>query len=117
LKLHANHADSYADIEELDLYLAQRICQAFEMGKFINETSQTADLIIALGDFNMTPDELGFKILKNNANLLDSFTEAQVQRHFVLCIGYFLRISIESTGVAKLRAYQRGLIRQTHTFR
>jgi hypothetical protein len=78
LKLQANHAESYADIEELDQYLAQRICQAFEMSKFINDTSQTADLVIAMGDFNMTPDELGFRILKNNAHLLDSFTEAKV---------------------------------------
>ncbi len=78
LKLQANHAESYADIAELDQYLAQRICQAFEMSKFINDTSQTADLVVAMGDLNMTPDELGFKILKNNANLMDSFSEARV---------------------------------------
>ncbi len=48
------------------------------MSKFINDTSQTADLVIAMGDLNMIPDELGFRILKNNAHLLDSFTEAKV---------------------------------------
>ena len=66
------------DNEELDEYLAQRICQSFELAKYINETSQAADFVVLMGDFNMTCDELGFKILKNHANLLDSFVEAKV---------------------------------------
>jgi hypothetical protein len=51
--------------------------QAFELSQFISITSESADFALLMGDLNLMPDELGFKILRDNAFLLDTFTEAQ----------------------------------------
>ena len=50
--------------------------QAFELSQFISITSESADFALLMGDLNLMPDELGFKILRDNAFLLDTFTEA-----------------------------------------
>jgi sphingomyelin phosphodiesterase 2 len=83
LKLHANYAENDAS----DSYLAHRIGQAFELSQFINQTSSSCDIVVLLGDLNLTSDELGFKLVKNNSNLLDTFSEAKVskKKHFESC--------------------------------
>jgi hypothetical protein len=48
-----------------------------------------------MGDLNLMPHEIGFKILRDNAFLLDSYTEAMVlkklynNKHYLNCIVYF----------------------------
>ena len=58
--------------------MAHRISQAFELSQFISITSEAADFVLLMGDLNLMPFELGFKILRDNAFLLDSCTEVQV---------------------------------------
>ena len=64
------HAD-YGDCAE---YLAQRTLQAYELSQFVKHTSQGCDAVIVGGDLNMTPNELAFKLVLANANLLDCWT-------------------------------------------
>lgn len=54
-------------------YQAHRLTQAYELSQFIRYTSEPCDAVIVGGDFNVTPDELGYKIIKCNANLEDSW--------------------------------------------
>ena len=44
------------------------------MSQFIKHTSETCDVVLAAGDFNMEPAYLGIRMLKSNANMLDSWT-------------------------------------------
>lgn len=74
IKLHAN----YSADESSDEYLAHRISQAFELSQFIAHTSAKSDLVLLMGDLNWRPYELGFKILRDNSFLLDTFIEAKV---------------------------------------
>ena len=71
--LHAN----YHHVIPKDIYLGHRICQAYELIQFIESTSSadTTDLIILLGDLNLANDDLGFKLIKGNLQLNDSFLQ------------------------------------------
>jgi len=62
---------------EADEYVAHRVSQAFEMSQFIKllANKNNCDLIITAGDFNLTPTDLGYKILRSNADLMDSWLE------------------------------------------
>ncbi|KAK6050059.1 endonuclease/exonuclease/phosphatase family protein [Cooperia oncophora] len=46
---------------ENDLYLPHRTSQSFELSQFVRHTSHGADVVIVVGDFNMEPDDLGFR--------------------------------------------------------
>ena len=58
---------------ENDEYLAHRVAQAFEMSQFIKMTSSSCDAVIAGGDFNLRPIDLGYKIIASNACLQDAW--------------------------------------------
>ncbi|KAL3116613.1 hypothetical protein niasHT_001360 [Heterodera trifolii] len=58
---------------ENDPYLPHRISQAFEMSQFIRHTSRGADFVVAVGDFNLEPNDLGYHLIKNNAQLFDAW--------------------------------------------
>jgi len=57
------------------MYEAHRVVQSFEMSQFIRNTSETCDFVIVGGDFNFRPDQIGYKIIRSNANLFDSWIE------------------------------------------
>ncbi|KAI0232721.1 putative neutral sphingomyelinase [Lamellibrachia satsuma] len=59
--------------EDSDEYLSHRIAQAFEMSQFVKNTSETCDVIIATGDFNLQPSSLGHKVIMSNGNFLDAW--------------------------------------------
>lgn len=69
----------YDDVEQMsDMYSVHRICQAFQLSKFINlvtenttHTKYGSDLIILAGDLNTTPGELPFKLLMSMTGLVD----------------------------------------------
>lgn len=63
--------------ETNDEYLAHRVSQAFEMSQLIKMTgtSYLCDFVIAAGDFNLQPTDLGYKILRENAQLQDSWLQ------------------------------------------
>jgi hypothetical protein len=92
LKLHANY--SYPN--ETDEYLTHRISQAFELSQFISQTGASADVCVMLGDLNLASDELGFKLLKSNAGLVDAFTEAQVRN-------FGMNLCLNELGTPRLR--------------
>lgn len=58
-----------------DEYLAHRFSQAFEMSQFIKLTSNLdiCDVVILGGDLNLQPKDLGYKVIKSNSNLIDSW--------------------------------------------
>jgi len=47
------------------------------MSQFINMTSTNADIVILGGDLNTEPGDLGYRIICHNAQLQDSFLQAQ----------------------------------------
>ena len=47
--------------------------QSYELGQFVKMTSLNCDVIIAGGDFNLQPKDLGYKLITTNANLQDSW--------------------------------------------
>lgn len=57
--------------------MGHRICQAYELIQFIESTSSadSTDLTILLGDLNLTPDDLGFQLIKGILQLNDSFLQ------------------------------------------
>lgn len=71
-KLHAN----YSPLPNNDSYIAHRISQAYEISQFVAHTSSSADLVLLMGDLNLEPHELGFKIIKENLALFDAFKES-----------------------------------------
>uniref|UniRef100_A0A914HW23 sphingomyelin phosphodiesterase n=1 Tax=Globodera rostochiensis TaxID=31243 RepID=A0A914HW23_GLORO len=58
---------------ENDLYLPHRISQCFEMSQFIRHTSRGSDFVVVVGDFNLEPNDLGYHLIKNIAQLFDAW--------------------------------------------
>ncbi|VDD92119.1 unnamed protein product [Enterobius vermicularis] len=58
---------------ENDLYLPHRLSQAFELSQFVKHTSCGADVVILTGDFNLEPEDLGYRVIVNNAQLKDAW--------------------------------------------
>lgn len=77
-QLHAEY-----DFDD-DEYAAHRVSQAFEMSQFIKLTSSpdNCDLVLVGGDFNVKPESLGFQIIQNNGQLLDSWITKVVWINF-----------------------------------
>uniref|UniRef100_A0AC34FQI9 Sphingomyelin phosphodiesterase n=1 Tax=Panagrolaimus sp. ES5 TaxID=591445 RepID=A0AC34FQI9_9BILA len=61
-----------------DLYLPHRLSQAFELAQFVRHTSRDADLLILTGDFNIEPDDLGYHLIRNLANVHDAWLNREV---------------------------------------
>ena len=68
--------------EVKDDFLAHRVSQAYEMSQFIKTTSGGSDVIIAGGDFNLQPKDLGYKMIVANTGMHDSWL-SQVGRQTV----------------------------------
>ena len=73
-----------------DEYKAHRTVQAFEMSQFIKHTSETCDLVIAAGDLNTRPEELGLSVLTSNGNLDDAWTNQVV----IACMCFLLHTHV-----------------------
>uniref|UniRef100_A0A0N5AQ02 sphingomyelin phosphodiesterase n=1 Tax=Syphacia muris TaxID=451379 RepID=A0A0N5AQ02_9BILA len=58
---------------ENDLYLPHRLSQAFELSQFVKHTSNSADAVILTGDFNLEPEDLGYRVIVNNSQLKDAW--------------------------------------------
>lgn len=71
LLVFQTHAD-YTDIVHT-LYSPQRVLQAYELSQFVKLTSQACDAVIVGGDFNFRPEDLGYKLVLSNGNLMDSW--------------------------------------------
>lgn len=83
LHLFSTHTHAYYNENESvhDQYSIHRICQSYQLARFINFISDTAcnrkadgkDLLIVAGDMNSTSSELPYKIVTNMAGLTDCF--------------------------------------------
>jgi endonuclease/exonuclease/phosphatase family metal-dependent hydrolase len=47
------------------------------MSQFISMTSTNADIVILGGDLNTEPGDLSYRMIRHNAQLQDSFLQAQ----------------------------------------
>lgn len=84
LHLFSTHTHAYYKENEsiYDQYSVHRVCQSYQLAKFINFISDTAcnrnggsgkDLLVVAGDMNSTSSELPYKILTSMAGLTDCF--------------------------------------------
>lgn len=83
LHLFSTHTHAYYSENEPvhDQYSIHRICQSYQLARFINFISDTAcnrkadgkDLLIVAGDMNSTSSELPYKIVTTMAGLTDCF--------------------------------------------
>lgn len=84
LHLFSTHTHAYYKENESihDQYSVHRVCQSYQLAKFINFISDTAcnrnggsgkDLLVVAGDMNSTSSELPYKILISMAGLTDCF--------------------------------------------
>ncbi len=53
------------------------LCQAFELCEFVRHTSSDADVVLVMGDLNLEPDDNGFQLIIDNAQLRDAWSEAK----------------------------------------
>uniref|UniRef100_A0A1I7Y0R6 sphingomyelin phosphodiesterase n=1 Tax=Steinernema glaseri TaxID=37863 RepID=A0A1I7Y0R6_9BILA len=58
-----------------DLFLPHRLSQALELSQFVKHTSAMSHCAILTGDFNIEPEDLGYRLIVNNGNLKDSWLE------------------------------------------
>uniref|UniRef100_A0A915DL19 sphingomyelin phosphodiesterase n=1 Tax=Ditylenchus dipsaci TaxID=166011 RepID=A0A915DL19_9BILA len=56
-----------------DLYLPHRISQCYELAQFVRHTSLGADFVVLTGDFNIEPNDLGYHLVVNIAQLSDAW--------------------------------------------
>ena len=63
----------HAQYYEPDDYESHRISQSFALSQFIKATSDRCDLVIVGGDLNYRPDQLGYHVIRYNANLDDAW--------------------------------------------
>ncbi|MDQ4078150.1 MAG: endonuclease/exonuclease/phosphatase family protein [Chloroflexota bacterium] len=59
--------------DEQDPYRAHRTAAAYEMVKFVSSQSRERNPVLLLGDLNMRPDQLGYKILTCTGGFRDSY--------------------------------------------
>jgi sphingomyelin phosphodiesterase 2 len=67
LQIHAEYN------RDNDLYLSHRLVQAYELSQFVRHTSVSADLSILMGDLNLEPVDLGYRLVLANAALSDAW--------------------------------------------
>jgi sphingomyelin phosphodiesterase 2 len=63
----------YNHIPEFDEYAGQRAAQAFSLSHFVKHTSTSCDGVIITGDFNSTPTELAYRVIRSNAVVKDAW--------------------------------------------
>lgn len=90
LHLFSTHTHAYYIENEPinDQYSIHRVCQSYQLARFINFISDTAcnrssnsiDLIVVAGDFNSTSSELPYRVLTTMADLTDCFKISRYQR-------------------------------------
>lgn len=59
-----------------DDYKAHRVVQAFDTAQFLENTRGSAAIQILAGDLNTEPGDLAYRVLRQEANLEDSFSDA-----------------------------------------
>ncbi|GFN77901.1 neutral sphingomyelinase [Plakobranchus ocellatus] len=62
-----------------DEYEAHRLAQAIELCQFVRRTSSNCDMVIVAGDFNITPSQLGYKVITQYGNLQDVWKDENNQ--------------------------------------
>lgn len=120
LHLFSTHTHAYYKENEPinDQYSVHRICQSYQLARFITFISDTAcnrktngkDLLIVAGDMNSTSSELPYKILTTMAGLTDCFKASRynnpssniIHRHKLKKIGFSSGVSDISYNSSKI---------------
>lgn len=58
-----------------DEYRGHRLIQSFQLSQFVKHTSESCDLVIVGGDFNMDSSYLSYKLILANAMLCDTWNK------------------------------------------
>ncbi|KJR84493.1 inositol phosphosphingolipid phospholipase [Sporothrix schenckii 1099-18] len=67
-----------------DSYLLHQVAQTWEAGKRIRAAAERGRLVLAMGDFNMTPDSLQYQSLYLGANAASPVLSSSTSNNFVL---------------------------------
>ncbi|XP_045106260.1 putative neutral sphingomyelinase isoform X1 [Portunus trituberculatus] len=59
-----------------DEYVHHRLTQAFETSELIRFAKKTEEVLICAGDFNCTPTDFAYRMVKFYAGLVDSYTDS-----------------------------------------
>ncbi|XP_042223839.1 putative neutral sphingomyelinase isoform X2 [Homarus americanus] len=62
-----------------DEYVHHRVVQAFETSQLIRFCQKAGSVLIFAGDFNCTPTDFAYRIVKFYGNLVDTYTESPVK--------------------------------------
>ncbi|XP_067951221.1 putative neutral sphingomyelinase [Watersipora subatra] len=74
INLYITHMHARYNLKkELDEYAGHRAHQALYLSQFIKHTSSSCDAVLAAGDFNSTPNEVAYKVIRSNAVLDDAW--------------------------------------------
>lgn len=62
-----------------DEYVHHRVVQAFETSQLIRFCQRNGDVLILAGDFNCTPTDFAYRMIKFYGNLIDTYTDSPVK--------------------------------------
>lgn len=65
----------YNHIDDYDEYASHRAAQGFSLSQFVKHTSMSCDTVILVGDFNTTPNELPYQVIRSNAVVSDAWLD------------------------------------------
>lgn len=71
--VYNTHLIAQDTTDEQDPYRAHRTAAAYEMVKFVSSQSRERNPVLLLGDLNMRPDQLGYKIVACTGSFRDSY--------------------------------------------
>ena len=73
IRIYSTHTIAQYSVN--DHYHADRISQMWELGRFIQMTSNSStDAVVLLGDLNSTPSSLEFQLFQNVSGLIDTYS-------------------------------------------
>lgn len=93
-----------------DEYVHHRVVQAFETSQLIRFCQRTGDVLIFAGDFNCTPTDFAYRIIKFYGNLVDTYTDSPVKVSHVVIMHDVHQIMQTSLELPKQERYEYGKV-------
>lgn len=73
VRVNAYTTHLHANYNEHHHYNSQRCLQAYQLATVVKETSCDCDVVVLAGDFNITPDEIGYEMITSLTGVQDSW--------------------------------------------
>lgn len=73
LNFYITHLIAQYEADDRDQYVAHRAAQMFEAARFINHRTAATAPAVMVGDFNVRPDQLGYRIITTLAGMRDVY--------------------------------------------